>query len=307
MFVLFLLRDGRALQSWLWFHISVFGFESVPCLPSVEFRVVRLLCNWIHSPPFAVDICILRNYLQFWGSVCCCWLLFFFLDIWFQCFLWERVCGGEIASHPACLCISVYLDSPLSCSPPPKKKNLWLAENKTRALLGNAWKVEEGKASQSWKLFLAEMGCCVLGNSSSWARLLLFDCLKKTKREMTAKGEWHLPFTPVYYPIVVGLQTVLYGRLRHLKSSFTGEKRLEWVSPAPVLARGEGCRQSRARTLGSSSSSWVLLCIGCAEPASPSLTPALSLLSGWKTWVVTFCKDAQPYKWEWEPPSCIWW
>lgn len=102
-------------------------------------------------------------------------------------------------------------------------------------------------------------------------------------------------FTPVYCPIVEGLQTVLYGRLRHVKSSVTGEKRLERVSPAPVLARGEGCRQSRARTLGSSSS-WALLCVGCAEPVSPCLTPALSLLSGWKTCVVTFCKDAQPYK-----------
>lgn len=27
-----------------------------PCLPSVEFGLVQLLCNWMHSPPFAVEV-----------------------------------------------------------------------------------------------------------------------------------------------------------------------------------------------------------------------------------------------------------
>ena len=34
----------------------MFGFESVPWLPSVEFRVVQLLCDWMHSLPFAVEV-----------------------------------------------------------------------------------------------------------------------------------------------------------------------------------------------------------------------------------------------------------
>lgn len=52
-----------------------------------------------------------------------------FVVVGFYSFSWvfdfsassERECvgEGEIASHPAFLCISVYLDSPLPCSPPP--------------------------------------------------------------------------------------------------------------------------------------------------------------------------------------------
>lgn len=166
----------------------------------------------------------------------------------------REACGGEIASHSVCLCISLYLDfyafpSTLpACCPLPKKKPTPKPSPKTsvdcrkQSSFSQCLKYRVREDQQSWKLYLTELGCCALGNSSFWARLLLSGCLKR--REMTVKrGE--LLCTPAQYPVVA------LHRLCSLSETEVGEIICHWKwaavglpSPSPVLAGGERCWQN---------------------------------------------------------------
>lgn len=261
----------------------MFGFA----LTNVKFQVVQLLCSWMHSLPFSVEVLCSQNRLVVLRV--CLLLAFIPFPGYLISVLSERESVGEreIASHSVCLCISVYLDldspfsiplhTPCLLSPPkktPKNEPKKLSCRK-QSSFRQCLKCGGREDQQSWKLFLAGMGCCALGNSSSWARLLLFDCLKR--RELTDERGARVAMYTCAVPSGSTAQTAFrlrgWGGWSHLslKMGCSGSAQPQsWL-----VVRGAG-----RITL------WALSIASCVKSDSPSCTPVLSLLYGWKTCVV---------------------
>lgn len=95
-------------------HLHVCFFLSF-ALTNVKFWVVPLICSWMHSPPFSVEVLCSQNHLVVF-RVCLLLLAFIPVHGYLISVLFERgMWGREIASHSA-FCISLYLDfdSPFS-------------------------------------------------------------------------------------------------------------------------------------------------------------------------------------------------
>lgn len=122
--------------------------------------------------------------------------------------------------------------------------------------------MEEGKASQSWKLFLTEMGCCVRWEIEIAAPKPGCSFLTAQKKcEMTVRFAIYTCVLPSCSLIT---DSVLHVRLRYISLWVAGASR--WGAlPAPELAGSEGRRQSRARALGSKTSSALRMKTGTSE------------------------------------------